>query len=181
MEERGVDEEDYDSPPRMRIRLAQLADKTALWEIFRRVVATEDTYVFAADTGWNEAIAYLFPADGWAFVAEIDGQVVGWYRLVANQRDLGNHVANASFMVHPDWGGQGIGTQLGHHCLEQAKIKGFRAMQFNFVVSTNTAAVHLWEKLGFAVVGILPKAFRHATLGDVDAYVMYRLLNDCGE
>ncbi|MEO1149198.1 MAG: GNAT family N-acetyltransferase [Cyanobacteria bacterium J06638_22] len=162
----------------MEIRPAAIADAEGMWEIFRRVVATEDTYVFAADTSREEAIAYLLPEGGWAYVAEAEGQIVGLYRMVANQRDLGSHVANASFMVHPEWGGKGIGTALGWHCLRQAKAEGFLVMQFNIVVSTNEAAVRLWKKLGFAIVGTLPKAIRNKQLGYVDAYVMYRFLDD---
>ena len=106
------------------------------------------------------------------------GRVVGMYKLIANQRDLGSHVANASFMVSPTYAGRGVGRQLGLHCLREAARAGYRAMQFNFVVSTNTAAVALWQKLGFAIVGTLPKAFRHQSLGYVDAYVMHRFLDD---
>jgi len=98
------------------------------------------------------------------------------YKIVANQRGLGSHVANASFMVDPSCSGRGIGRQMGEHCLEEARRLGYLAMQFNFVVSTNGAAVALWQKLGFAIVGTVPKAFRHSTLGYVDTYVMYRSL-----
>jgi ribosomal protein S18 acetylase RimI-like enzyme len=85
-------------------------------------------------------------------------------------------VANASFMVDPAAQGRGAGKALGEHCLDEARRQGFEAMQFNFVVSTNTAGVTLWKKLGFTIVGTLPKAFHHATLGNVDAYVMHRFL-----
>ena len=98
------------------------------------------------------------------------------YKLIANRRDRGSHVANASFMVAPASSGRGVGRRMGLHCLREAKRAGFLAMQFNFVVSTNAAAVALWQSLGFAIVGTLPRAFRHAQLGDVDAYVMYRSL-----
>jgi ribosomal protein S18 acetylase RimI-like enzyme len=100
------------------------------------------------------------------------------FKLVANQRDLGSHVANASFMVHPGYSGKGAGREMGLHCLREAKKAGYLAMQFNFVVSTNRAAVSLWQKLGFSIVGTLPKAFLHQSLGYVDAYVMYRFLDD---
>jgi ribosomal protein S18 acetylase RimI-like enzyme len=98
------------------------------------------------------------------------------YKLIPNGPDLGSHVANASFMVDPSAHGQGIGRAMGEHCLAQAKQAGYQAMQFNFVVSTNAAAVELWKKLGFSIVGTLPKAFNHARLGLVDAYVMHRFL-----
>jgi GNAT superfamily N-acetyltransferase/8-oxo-dGTP pyrophosphatase MutT (NUDIX family) len=111
-------------------------------------------------------------------VAEADGQVVGFYKLIPNRRDRGSHVANASFMVDPAAAGQGVGRALGQHCLQDARDRGYDAMLFNFVVSTNTRAVTLWQQLGFAIVGTSPRAFRHQTLGDVDAYVMYRSLSD---
>jgi 8-oxo-dGTP pyrophosphatase MutT (NUDIX family) len=90
--------------------------------------------------------------------------------------DRGSHVANASFMVDPRWQDRGVGRKLAQHCLHEAWARGYLAMQFNFVVSTNTRAVRLWESLGFNIVGTLPKVFRHRQLGDVDAYVMFRPL-----
>ncbi len=110
-------------------------------------------------------------------VAERDGTVVGTYIVRANQPGLGSHVANAAFMVAPDARGLGVGQAMGEHCLAEAQRLGFRAMQFNFVVSTNEAAVRLWQRLGFEIVGTLPGAFRHAEKGYVAAYVMYRSLS----
>ncbi len=162
----------------MTIRPATPADFDSIWPIFQAVVAGEDTYVFAADTRREDAFAYWFGPGVSCFVAEVDDRVTGMYKLVANQRDLGNHVANASFMVDPAASGKGVGKAMGLHCLREAKRAGFLAMQFNFVVSTNTGAVALWRKLGFAVVGTLPKAFRHRELGLVDVYVMHRFLDD---
>lgn len=100
------------------------------------------------------------------------------YKLVANQRDRGSHVANASFMVNPSYIGKGAERKMGQHCLREAKKAGYLAKQFNFVVSTNKAAVSLWQKLGFAIVSTLPKAFSHKRMGYVDVYVMYCVLND---
>lgn len=162
----------------MTIRSATPSDFDAIWPIFQAVVAGEDTYVFAADTRREDAFAYWFGPGVRSFVAEAGGRIVGMYKLVANQRDLGAHVANASFMVDPAASGKGIGRAMGRHCLREAKRAGFLAMQFNFVVGTNAGAVALWKKLGFAVVGTLPKAFRHRALGLVDVYVMHRFLDD---
>ena len=163
----------------MLIRPAHPSDFPAMWPIFQAVVASGSTYVFAPDTGHDDALAYWFGPGVVSYVAEDEGgRVVGMYKLIANQRDLGSHVANASFMVSPTYAGRGAGRQLGLHCLREAARAGYRAMQFNFVVSTNTAAVALWQKLGFAIVGTLPKAFRHQRLGYVDAYVMHRFLDD---
>lgn len=162
----------------LRIRPAGAGDFDDIWSIFHAVVATGDTYVFAADTPRDEALAYFAGPGIASFVAEDDGIVVGVYKLVPNRRDRGSHVANASFMVAPSCAGRGVGRHMALHCLREARRAGFVAMQFNFVVSTNTRAVSLWESLGFQIVGTQPKVFRHATLGDVDAYVMYRSLDD---
>jgi L-amino acid N-acyltransferase YncA len=160
------------------IRPMTEGDFDAVWSIFHDVVATGDSYIFAAETARDAAIAYFFGPGIISRVAERDGQVVGMYKLIPNRIDRGNHVANASFMVAPSASGCGVGRALGEDCLREAKHAGFEAMQFNFVVSTNTAAVTLWQKLGFDIVGTLPRVFRHATLGFVDAYVMHRSLDN---
>lgn len=162
----------------MNIRLAVESDFGAMWPIFQQVVGEETTYVFASDTRYEDAFAYWFGPGIASYVEEYDGQIVGMYKLIPNQRDLGRHVANASFMVSPEHNGKGIGRNLGLHCLQEAKKAGYEAMQFNFVISTNEGAVALWQKLGFSIVGTLPKVFRHHELGYVDAYVMHRFLVD---
>jgi L-amino acid N-acyltransferase YncA len=158
------------------IRPATTADAAAIWKIFQAVIAPGDTYTFPADSTEGEAVAYFLGPGITSFVAEEDGRVIGMYKLIPNRIGRGSHVSNASFMVDPSAQGKGAGRALGEHCLAEARRQGYDAMQFNFVVSTNAAGVALWEKLGFAIVGTLPKAFRHATLGDVDAYVMHRFL-----
>lgn len=160
------------------IRPATPDDADAIRDIFQRVVAGRDAYTFLPDMPRDEAIGYWLAEDIIARVAELDGRVVGMYKLIDNQPGLGAHVANASFMVHPSASGRGIGSAMGAHCLREARRQGYEAMQFNFVVSTNTRAVALWQRLGFRVVGTLPRTFRHGTLGLVDALVMYRELGD---
>jgi L-amino acid N-acyltransferase YncA len=158
------------------IRLATPDDAAAIWKIFREVIAPGDTYTFTTETTEQEAVAYFLGDGITCFVAEIDRRVVGVYKLIPNRIGRGSHVSNASFMVDPAAHGKGIGRALGEHCLDEARRQGYEAMQFNFVVSTNTAGVTLWKKLGFAIVATLPQAFDHATLGKVDAYVMHRFL-----
>ena len=160
----------------MTIRPATTADADAIWRIFHAVVAGGDTYTFPPDTPRSEAIAYFLGAGIASWVIEDEGVVIGMYKLVPNRGGLGSHVANASFMVDPSAHGRGAGRAMGEHCLEQARLAGYAAMQFNFVVSTNTAGVALWKKLGFEIVGTLPQAFRHSRLGPVDAFVMHRFL-----
>jgi len=163
----------------IEIRPAHEADFASMWSIFSAHVATGETYTFTEATTREAAHGYWLGADVRCCVAvSSGGRVLGMYRLAPNQAGRGQHVANASFMVSPSAQGVGIGQMLGRHCIEQARGDGYLAMQFNHVVSTNTSAIRLWKKLGFAITGTLPKAFRHKRLGYVDAYVMYQLLQD---
>ena len=160
----------------MKIRTATESDHDAVWNIFQEIVAAGDTYAFDPKMSRQEALAYWFRADTHTYVAEKDGRVVGTYILRPNQLGPGSHVANAAFMVAPNAQGLGVGRRMAERCLSEARRMGFRAMQFNFVVSTNTSAIHLWEQLGFKIVGTLPSAFRHPEKGYVDVYVMFRSL-----
>ena len=158
------------------LRPATDPDRDSVWKIFHAVVAPGDTYALKPDLSREEAMEYWFCPGNHVWVAEHAGVVVGTYLLRANQSGPGAHVANAGFMVAPSARGHGVGRALGEHCLAEASRLGFRAMQFNFVVSTNESAVRLWHQLGFAIVGTLPGAFQHPEHGLVDAYVMYRSL-----
>jgi L-amino acid N-acyltransferase YncA len=168
----------------INIRLAEPADSEAIWEIFQAVIQTGDTYVYRPDTP-REALADLWLASTMqTYVAEDDDQtaiesrILGTYILKPNYPGRGSHVANASYMVHPAAQGLGIGTTMAAHSLVEARRLGFKAMQFNLVVSTNTVAIHLWQKLGFHIIGTAPKAFEHQQLGYVDAHIMYQSLED---
>ena len=160
----------------IKIRPAIESDRDAIWTIFHHVIASADTYAFDPQMPRQDALTYWFRSDTHTYVAEVDGRVVGTYILRANQGGGGAHVANAAFMVAPEVQGRGIGRAMAEHCLAQARQLGFRAMQFNFVVSTNESALRLWQRLGFKIVGTLPGAFWHPIKGDVDVYVMYRAL-----
>lgn len=131
----------------------------------------------APDIGEKEARGFLVDVPSATFVACADGDgVVGCYYVKPNQPTLGAHVANAGYIVAEHARGRGIASAMCRHSQDEARTRGFLAMQFNLVVATNEAAVHVWRKEGFAIVGTLPKAFRHSRLGLVDAYVMYKLL-----
>ena len=147
-----------------------------LWPIFREVVADGDTYSYPPDIALEEARRLWTSGDTRCFIALDDGVCVGGYMLRANQPGLGNHVANAGYMVSPQARGRGIAGRLCEHSMDEARRAGFSAMQFNYVVSTNEVAVKLWQKHGFAIVGRIPKAFRHARHGPVDVFVMFREL-----
>ena len=142
------------------------------------MIAPGDTYAFDPQMSRQDALTYWFRSDTHTYVAEQDRHVVGTYILRPNQSGGGSHVANAAFMVASNARGQGIGRAMGEHCLREARRLGFRAMQFNFVVSTNEGAIRLWKQLGFEIVGTLPDAFRDPGKGYVDVYVMFRSLTE---
>lgn len=158
----------------IEIREATSQDEAALWEIFSQVVAAGESYVFPMDSDFE-----VFQQNWMKYsplVAIEEELVVGTYIIKPNQMGLGAHIANGSFMVHPKHEGKGLGKKLGLHALRLAKSRGFKAMQFNMVVATNEAAVALWTKLGFEIIGTVPGVFKHKRLGYVDAYVMYQNL-----
>jgi ribosomal protein S18 acetylase RimI-like enzyme len=159
----------------MRIRAALETDRDAIWRIFEPVIRAGETYALPADMTRGEALAHWFEPDRTVNVAE-DGEVVGTYYLRASRLGGGGHVANSGFVTAPWATGRGIARAMAVDSLERAKARGFTAMQFNFVVSTNERAIGLWRNLGFDVAGRLPGAFRHPTLGFVDALIMYRSL-----
>lgn len=162
-----------------QIRPATETDFNAMWSIFQSHVATGETCTHGPTTCREDCYDYWFGAEAHTFVA-LQGQerVLGMYRLEPSQAGRGAHVANACYMVSAHAQGIGIGHLLGEHSIGEARRQGYLAMQFNYVVSTNSPAIHLWKRLGFSIVGTLPKAYRHRHLGYVDAYVMYRLLED---
>ncbi len=160
----------------MTIRAAERNDQEDIWAIIEPIIRTGDTYMYSPDSSKEKMLALWFDSEKYTYVAEKEGRLVGTFFLKANQPDLGSHVVNAGYMVHPAYRGQGIAEQLCRFSLEEARRLGFKAMQFNCVISTNTVAVRLWQKCGFDIIGTLPKAFQHKELGLTDAYVMYQWL-----
>jgi ribosomal protein S18 acetylase RimI-like enzyme len=160
----------------MIIRPATGADHDAVWTILEPVIRGGETYTLPRDWTREEAVAYWMGAPHEVFVAEEDGDGLGTYYLQPNQRGGGAHVANCGYITGPHATGRGVARAMCSHSLDWARERGFRAMQFNFVVSTNARAVRLWESFGFEIVGRLPGAFLHPNEGYVDALVMYRAL-----
>lgn len=158
----------------MRIRPATADDVDAIWRIVGPVIAAGETYALPREWSRDEVLAYWCAPPHEVFIAENDGAIVGTYYLQANQRGGGAHVANCGYITAADATGSGVARAMCAHSLDVARARGFRAMQFNFVVASNQRAVRLWERCGFATVGRLPGAFRHPQLGLVDALVMYR-------
>nr|WP_089269314.1 N-acetyltransferase [Puniceibacterium sediminis] len=160
------------------IRTFRSGDEAALWSLLEPVFRAGDTYAIDADISREAALAYWCGPGRVVHMVEIAGEVVGSYYLVRNQGGGGSHVCNCGFVTGPAARGKGIARAMLDHALTAAARAGFRAMQFNFVISTNTRAIDIWQRAGFEVVGRLPGAFLHPVQGYVDALVMFRGLGD---
>jgi GNAT superfamily N-acetyltransferase len=161
------------------IRRIDAGDWPAVWAMLHATFATGETYAFAPDSTEADIHRVWVEVPAATYVAcAPDGRVLGTYYIKANQPGLGSHVCNCGYVVAADAQGKGIAAAMCEHSQDEARRMGFRAMQFNLVVSTNERAVQLWKRLGYAVAGVLPGAFRHARLGYVDALVMYKSLVD---
>ncbi len=167
-------------PPRTltRIRDVTPEDWAAIWPFFREIVTASETYAY--DPNMDEAEGrrtWMIDPPGRTVVAtDADGTVLGTASMYANRPGPGAHVASASFMVDPRHAGHGTGRALGEHVIEWARENGFRAIQFNAVVETNTAAVALWRSLGFEALTTVPEAFKHPAHGYVGLLIMHRFL-----
>ena len=160
----------------MNIEEASEEDFDAIWPIFREIASTGETYGYPQDIDKARACSLWIHQPSKTFVCRENGEILGTYYIKSNQMGPGSHVANCGYMVSSAARGRGLASAMCQHSQEVALELGFKAMQFNFVASSNEVAVKLWEKLGFKIVGRLPKAFEHAKLGYVDALVMYKWL-----
>ncbi|QJU58121.1 GNAT family N-acetyltransferase [Sphingomonas sp. AP4-R1] len=160
----------------MRIRNAEPADADAILAIILPLIRAGETYAIDPDMSEPDVRGYWLGADKETFVAEEAGEIVGTYYLRPNQAGGGRHVCNCGYMTSIASAGRGIAAAMCRHSLDQARSRGYRAMQFNFVVSTNDRAVRLWQRMGFEIVGRLPGAFHHPSAGFVDALVMFQTL-----
>ena len=158
----------------MKIREATEKDFERIWPIFHEIVAAGETYAYARDTTKEQARRIWIEVPRKTFVVEEAGNTLGTYYIKTNQQGPGDHVCNCGYMVSSTARGRGLATAMCEHSQDVAKKLGYKAMQFNFVVSTNERAVKLWQSFNFAIVGTLPKAFLHPTQGYIHAYVMYR-------
>jgi ribosomal protein S18 acetylase RimI-like enzyme len=161
----------------MQIRPAALsADADSVWAILEPTIRAGETYTLPREMSRSEALDYWFAPQHEVFVAEDEARILGTYFLQPNQQGGGSHVANCGYVTAPWATGRGVARAMCAHSLDCARERGFKAMQFNFVVSTNERAVALWQSFGFEIVGRLPGAFYHPAAGFVDALVMYRSL-----
>jgi len=160
----------------MIIRPVRHDDRARIWAIIGPTIKAGDTYALDRGLSEDEALAYWLASDKETLVAEADGEVVGTYYMRPNQAGGCAHVCNCGYMTGAAATGRGVARAMCAHSLVHARSRGYRAMQFNFVVSTNQRAVCLWQAMGFGIVGRLPLAFSHPTAGDVDALVLFQAL-----
>ena len=160
----------------MGIREATEEDFERIWPIFNEIVATGETYAYSPNTTKDEALNIWIRMPRKTFVLEEDNKILATYYIKTNQAGPGSHVCNCGYMVSSLARGKGLATTMCEHSQKIALALGYKAMQFNFVASTNEGAIRLWSKLGFKTVGRLPKAFNHPDKGYVDALVMFKWL-----
>jgi GNAT superfamily N-acetyltransferase len=161
----------------VELRPYQERDWPDVWAIIQRVMAAGETYAY--DPAWSEVETrrvWVEPPPGHTVVACVGERVLGTAKMGPNRPGPGAHVATASFMVAEEARGHGVGRALGEYALAWARAAGYAAMQFNAVVETNTAAIHLWQALGFQIIGTVPEAFAHPTRGRVGLHIMHRFL-----
>jgi len=160
----------------LAMRKATSKDANAIWKILKEVISRGDSFVFDPDSPKEKMMAYWMESEKHTYVAVLNNSIVGSFFIKTNQPGLGSHIANAGYMTSPLASGKGIGKAMGQFSLEEARRLGYKAMQFNIVVKSNERAVRLWQSLGFKIIGEIPEAFNHKTLGMTNAYVMYQKL-----
>lgn len=159
----------------MDIRPFEPRDWPRVWPIIRQVVRAGDTYTYDPDLTEDEARAlWIQEPPGLTVVAVEGDRILGTGKMGPNRAGPGSHVANASYMVPGDARGRGVGTALCRYSLEWAHDEGYAGMQFNAVAASNRGAVEIYRRLGFEIVGTVPGAFAHPTLGRIGLHIMYR-------
>jgi RimJ/RimL family protein N-acetyltransferase len=162
----------------LEIRSIKAGDEEALWRVLEPTIRAGETYTLSRDMSREAALAYWTAPNHRVFVASFEGVIVGTYYMRSNQGGGGSHIANCGYITSPFAQGRGVARALCHHSLRLARELGYQAMQFNCVVSSNERAIKLWKSFGFSIVGTIPAAFEHPSLGFVDAYVMHRSITD---
>jgi GNAT superfamily N-acetyltransferase len=161
----------------MEIRPFIEPDWTEVWPIVRQIVRAADTFAYDPAMTESEARAiWIESPPGLTVVATDGNRILGSAKMAPNRPGPGSHVATASFMVADEARGRGVGKALCRFALDWAHQQGFAGMQFNAVAASNVGAIALYRQLGFEIVGTVPGAFAHPTLGRVGLHIMYRAL-----
>ncbi|OFX44199.1 MAG: GNAT family N-acetyltransferase [Bacteroidetes bacterium GWA2_30_7] len=160
----------------LQIRKSIASDADYIWEILKAIISSGDSFAYSPSSSKDEMLSYWLSENKNTYTALLENKVVGTFFIQDNQPGLGSHIANAAYATSPKVYGKGIGKQMGLFSLDEARKLGYKAIQFNIVVKTNLRAVKLWQDIGFSIIGEIPEAFQHKTLGMVNAYVMYQKL-----
>lgn len=161
----------------MSFRIIKRDEFPRIRHILQHIVESEEALTLSRDASEQEWADYLFGDESYeVWALEEEGKVLGCYHLRPNQKVLGSHIANGGYIVDPAIRGKGIGRMLGEHSIARATEKGYRGIQFNFVVSSNKIAVNLWKSLGFEIIGTIPEAYHRKQQEYVDVYIMFRRL-----
>ena len=161
----------------MKITKITENDFRLFWPVFKSIIEAEETYAFDPHMSYNEAYDLWCLSPQACYVAKENSEVIGTYYLKPNSAGPSAHICNCGYMVSPESRGKGVAKALCQHSQKVAVELGYLAMQFNSVVSTNETAVKLWKKLGYEIVGVIPKAYKHRRFGFVDCFVMYKQLS----
>ena len=151
-------------------------DFQAFWPVFEAIIQAQETYAFNPKMTFDEAYQLWCVVPLKSYVAKEGNTILGSYYLKPNAAGPSGHIANCGYMVNPETRGKGVARKLCEHSQKVAVDLGFTAMQFNSVVSSNEIAVNLWKKLGFEIIGTIPKAYNHSRLGLVDSFIMHKHL-----
>lgn len=158
----------------MQIRTSTAEDWPEIFGFYRKIMDEGQTYAFPQGQSLEEARPWWMEASpGQTVVAEEGGRIIGSAKMGPNKPGAGSHIATASFLVDPEARSRGVGRALGRYVIEWARRENYHGIQFNAVVETNKAAVHLWQSLGFTILGTVPEAFRHPTHGLVGLHFMF--------
>lgn len=153
------------------------SDWSLIWKILEPVLRSSETYAFSPNISETEPYRVWVENPIATYVAKDNfDNILGTYFVKANQPTLDAHVCNCGYIISESARGKGIASLMCQHSQQEAKQLGFRAMQFNLVVSTNEVAIRLWQKLCFEIIGTLTQAFKHSKYGFVDAFIMYKQL-----
>ncbi len=157
-------------------RKASDKDRSLIIDIFEVIIRKGGTYVQSENTPRKELEDYWYQPAHHVYTALLEDEIVGSFWLCENHPDHGAHIANAAYIISPDSSGKGIGRNMAKFSLNEAKNLGFHAIQFNYVIASNIAAVNLWKKVGFEIIGTIPKGFKDVKFDYSDVYIMHKAL-----
>jgi GNAT superfamily N-acetyltransferase len=150
------------------------SDFELFWPFFKEIVSAQETYAFDPEMDFESAYNLWCLSPQKSYVIKDNDLIMGSYYIKPNAAGPSSHIANCGYMVSPQSRGKGIARKLCLHSQQVAIELGYRAMQFNSVVSSNEIAIELWKKLGYEIIGTIPQAYKHKRLGLIDSFIMHK-------